>query len=124
MHSLHGQDTSNSDLDRVRHVLSTRTTIPPDIPDTLVPLLGTLLADIRARNTLVVPVVPLSYILGDLDPSGALGEALAGGGLLAVGGPGELGGWDAEVEELEGALGAFAGGDVAGGLLVSAGYWM
>jgi hypothetical protein len=49
------------------YVLSSRTSIPPDIPFSLAPLLP-FLADRRARDALIITIVPLSYILRDLDP--------------------------------------------------------
>ena len=71
------------------------------------------LPDLRGRDALVVAVVPFGDLGGDGDGGGGAGGvggevvAVLGGGL-----PGE-GVRAAEFEELEGALGAGAGGDVA-----------
>lgn len=106
-------------------LLPTRTPILPNIPHALIPLLRPPLPNLRARDTLVVAVVPLADVIRDLDPGGAVGEVVAVGWGVAVGGPGELVRGDAEVEELKGSLGSGSGGDVAGGLLVwSWGWWV
>jgi hypothetical protein len=85
--------------------------IAPDVPVGGVAVLFALGADLRRRFALVGPVVPLAHGGRDLDRRrGAHVEGVAGrrGGV----GPG-VARFAAEVEELEGALGAGAGGDVA-----------
>jgi hypothetical protein len=95
------------------HLLPPRTPIPPDIPPRtpiyIQPLLPAQRADGRRREALVVAVVPLADVVGDLDLGVARRVRAVG---LAVRGPGELG-QVGDVEELEGSLGALAGGDVA-----------
>jgi hypothetical protein len=53
--------------------LPTRTPILPDIPHALEPFLGAHAADIRARDALIVAVVPFADVLGNLDTGVALG---------------------------------------------------
>jgi hypothetical protein len=103
------------EIERDVHSLPPRTAIPPDIPAgvRVQALLLAQGADGGRGHALVVAVVPLADVVGDLD-LGAAGRVFAVG--LAVGWPGELV-WVGDVEELEGSLGALAGGDVAGGVL-------
>ena len=85
--------------------------VPPDVP---LPLAQALLpphpADLGARDALVVAVVPLADVLRHLDArvAGGAGPAGCRG---PVGLPGQ--GLDAQVEQLKGALGTLARGDVA-----------
>ena len=92
------------------NVLAAGTAVPPDVPVWGEALVEAAAADVRAGDALVVAVVPLADVLGDLDPGGAAEAGV--GGDVAVALPGERV-VQAEVEELEGVLGAPAGGDVA-----------
>lgn len=94
-------------------LLATGAPVSPDIPGALVTLLGADSANLRAGDSLVVAVVPLTDVLGDLDPGGALRDAVAADGSLAVRLPGQVLVGEAQVEELECPLGSLAGGYVA-----------
>ena len=98
------------------HLLAAGTPIAPDVPLPGNPLLGAPPPDLGRRNPLVLAVLPLADGLGDLHVGVALVAPVGGGlevcGRGAAGGPREsVPGPD--VQELEGALGALAGGDVA-----------
>jgi hypothetical protein len=92
------------------HSLATGAAIPPDIPVFAESLLLALAPDLRARDAFIVAVVPFADVLGDLDAgtAGMAASLLAG----AMGLP-RQGLLEAKVQELKGALGALAGGDVA-----------
>lgn len=94
-----------------KNLLPPRTAIPPNIPACAQALLLPQRADVGRRDALVGAVVPLADVVGDFD-RGAAGRVRAVG--LAVRRPGQLVSVR-DVEELEGALGALAGGYVAGG---------
>lgn len=94
-------------------LLATGAPVSPDIPGTLVTLLSAESANLRAGDSLVVAVVPLADVLSDLDPGGALGDALAADWSLAMRLPGQVLVGEAQVEELECSLGSLAGGYVA-----------
>ena len=53
-------------------LLSTRAAIPPDVPVGVQPLLLAQFLDMRRGDALVVAIVPLTDVLGDLDPGCAL----------------------------------------------------
>ena len=98
------------------HLLAAGTPIAPDVPLPGNPLLGAPPPDLGRRNPLVLAVLPLADGIGDLHVGVALVAPVGGGlefrGRGAAGGPREsVPGPD--VQELEGALGALAGGDVA-----------
>lgn len=84
--------------------LATGTAIPPDIPGAFKPLFGPLLANLGARDALVVAVVPFADVLGDLY-LGATFEPVTG--CVPVGLPGECA-RNAQVQELKSPLGALA----------------
>ena len=77
-------------------------------------------ADLVGGDALVGAVVPFGDVRGDGDGGGGVAGGVAGGGGGGCGGGGlpGVGGVAAEVEELEGGLGAVAGGDVAVSVLV------
>jgi hypothetical protein len=104
------QKMFNGQMSCKLHSLATRAAIPPDIPILAEPLLLALASDLRTRDALVVTVVPLADVFSNLDAgtAGVAASLLAG----AVGLP-RQGFLEAEVQELKGALGALAGGDVA-----------
>jgi hypothetical protein len=90
--------------------LATLAPVAPDVPVGVETALGAQRADLRGCEALVVAVVPFAY-------EGRYGGG--GGGATVLWGRGG-GGFPGvavaavEVEELEGALGTVAGGDVAG----------
>ena len=99
--------------DDILRAFAAGTAVAPDIPG-----LGQTggfpaLADLRGGDALVVAVVPFGDLGGDGDGGGGAG-GMGGEVVVVLGGglPGE-GVRAAEFEELEGALGAGAGGDVA-----------
>jgi len=98
---------------RRQNLLPARTPVPPDIPRPRQALPLPDLPDLGRRDALVVAVVPLADVLGDLDAGRARGvvRRVVVGGAVPV--PGEGFVLLADSEELEGALGAPAGGDVA-----------
>lgn len=71
---------------------------------------GSTLANLGARDALVVAIVPLLDVVGDLDAGGAL-DARAR--VVAVGLPRQDAVWQAEVEQLKRALGTLAGRYIA-----------
>jgi hypothetical protein len=95
------------------HVLSPRTSVPPNVPVRVQPLARAQLADLGRRDALVLAVVPLADVLGDLNLRGA-GQAVAfaRGGDYAVRSPGQPV-VEGEVQQFQRPLGAAAGGDVA-----------
>lgn len=94
-----------------KDLLSTRTSIPPDIPPPLYALLLTDLPDLWAGDALVLTIVPLADVLGDLD----LGRVAVTSILLQVA---MRFPWErvleAKVEQLKGALGALTRRYVSG----------
>ena len=88
--------------------LAPRAALRPDIPRPQ-PLLFSPLADLRRCDALVLAVVPLA----DVGRDGDLGIGARGGGLRMLDLP-RVGVLAAEVEELEGPLGAFPRRDISG----------
>lgn len=94
------------------NLLAAYAPVPPDIPVPAEALFLAQVADLGARDALVVAVVPLADGLGHLDA----GTAVVGDGLVrrlrAVLVPRQ---WvlDAQVQQLEGALSTLARRDVA-----------
>jgi hypothetical protein len=92
--------------------LSTRTAVPPDIPSPHQAVPPPDVPDLGRRDALVVAVVPLADVLRDLD----LGSARVVGQVIVCDTVPVPGQWLVllpDAEELEGALGALPGGDVA-----------
>lgn len=81
----------------IESLLPTRTTVLPNIPNALIPLLLPPLPNLRTSDPLIVTVVPLADVLCDFNPGGAVGEVVAVRGRCAVGCPGEFARVDAEV---------------------------
>lgn len=90
------------------NVLSPGTAILPNVPGSFDALLGSHSADLRACNTLVVPIVPLPNVLGNLD-FGATLETVADGITMRL--PRQWIGY-AKIEQFKRALGSFSWRDV------------
>jgi hypothetical protein len=95
-------------LDNILRRLAPGTAVFPDIPRPEAPLCPSF-PDLRGRDALVLAVVPLP----DVGRDGDLGVGARGGGLRMLDLP-RVGVLAAEVEELEGPLGAFPRRDISG----------
>ena len=102
---------------RIENILSTRTSIRPNIPRPLPPL-SPLLPNLLTSQPLIITIIPLPNSLRDLN----LGLGPNSLSRIPPLIPGESFS-TADLEELEGALGAMARGDVAGSLVWGFGYW-
>lgn len=94
---------------RYLNLLATRASVPPNVPALTQPLLLSTAADLGTRHALVVTVVPLSDTVSDLNSGVTGGASLFV--LFPVGLPRKRL-VQAEVEKLEGSLGALARRDI------------
>ena len=103
----------------VRRGLAVRAAVAPDVPGLGEVLGGAEGADFVGGDALVGAIVPLSDVRGDGDGGGGVaGGVVEGGRGWGGGGLPGVRHVAAEVEELEGGLGAVPGGDVAVSVLV------